>query len=107
MAAGTQNPPPPPRPRGDPESSGALGGNNNNNNDDYWESALEPTMISDQLTFDEKMRVIDAWFEARPLEVVSRLAEVGRSGGGCGGGGYGGLRACLVATCMLTLQVKN
>ena len=37
-----------------------------------WESILEPTMISDDLNFDQKMEVIDEYFEARPLLVRLR-----------------------------------
>ena len=42
----------------------------------HWESPLEPTLVSDHLTFAKKMEVIDAYFEARPAQVARRLGTV-------------------------------
>jgi len=48
---------------------------------DRWESALEPTMISETMTFSEKMAVIDAHFQSQPLALGSRIAQVAAAAG--------------------------
>jgi hypothetical protein len=55
----------------------------------HWESPLEPTLVSDHLTFAKKMEVIDAYFEARPAQVARRLGTVAAAAARRGGVGLG------------------